>query len=228
MAENCVVEPSQNWHIDPITIFTDEGLSASFVTTANTNIRIISPVEIAGVIGWQVPAPLTTWDMCGLLPKLLMPLLAPYTDNIFVDADTIIRKDTWDPWAVIDMPSTRPKSCMTIPGLADASNLGPAEWHWGHLHDVSRRVGFAVPQIYATLMRYEPMPDTVCEAYKVRVASWLKKPQDLGICRLFRGGYPDEIFFALWIGCNSERPDEKAHQETRMSYFDACGGKLAV
>ena len=196
--------------LDKITIFVDDGLAALKCDLPHdTVLQILDPVGAAVALEWHVPADASRWDRCGLLPKLLMPLCTPYDDTIFMDADMHLLRQ-WDPWTALGDPATTTRGGIVCPGLADEKNLGPKGWHWGGLHEVSRAAGFPVPQVFSTLVRFAMTPEMKVQ-YKVSMGTWLRSATALRIQRRFRSGYPDEIFYALWLGQNNDAPDRRAH-----------------
>lgn len=139
---------------------------------------------------------LQPFEKLGCIPKILIPLVTPYEESIFIDTDSLVLGNTAKLWGVIEKMGYA--FVMSI-GVSDENNMGPSDWHFGKLENVSNKVGHAVPQISSTLLFIQKKQVPV--DYSTMLQDLFNNHWKFGIERIYSGNsLPDEIFYAIFMG----------------------------
>lgn len=207
----------------PICVYTDQPTRLSEAITRRGGVpnsvtikAMESAEEICNRNGWKtlLHNNAASWTRFGLIPKLILTQLSPFTDTLYLDVDMLFHNDIEQLWSALreHIPQASPEpldGALIIPGISDDRNLGPPAWHWGGLHEVSQRAGFPVPQTWTTALFLRK--GAHLSGFLGALTRYISRIPDLALKAEHRGSHSDEIFYALYLGETQTRPCKKAH-----------------
>jgi hypothetical protein len=120
-----------------------------------------------------------------MYPKVNVYHFAPYDENIFLDTDVVVQCSTEDVWNYLSNQSQP----IVMTGRKD-----DPEWYWGTIRNVSQIFGKHVPHTHGGFI-YFRKPET--EQFYQFASEIVKRHDELGGLRQFRGSMADEFIYAL-------------------------------
>jgi hypothetical protein len=127
----------------------------------------------------------TEFEIKGMYPKVNIYHFAPYDENIFLDTDVVVQCSTEDVWNYL--------SSQSQPIVMTGRKRDP-HWYWGTITNVSRIFGKHVPHTHGGFI-YFRKPET--EQFYQFASEIVKRHDELGGLRHFRGSMADEFIYAL-------------------------------
>ena len=202
-------------NVRPICVLTDDLSKEVYIENKDVKyICIQVENHIHESIDMNIP-----WNKFGCIPKLYQYLYTPFDYTCFIDADMIFHIDftfAWEMFYYKNVP-------LLMPVLCDEQLKSPAEWHWGHIHDVIQHCGFNVPQVWSTLFIYDTRFKNILKEESL-IDYCLNNIHNWNIRIQFRDGLPDEIIYAIILAKINVKPSGTLHtwlrDEENCTAFD--------
>lgn len=140
------------------------------------------------------------WNKYGFIPKIFQCFYSPFEKTMFIDVDTIFKKDFTFIWNLTET--------ILCSGFSDDTGRSPSHWHWGYIDTVMHNSGIHLPQLYSGLIVYNKTLNTIVSKHIDYIFNHLKK---WDVKSFFKDGYPDEIIYSILFGLEGITVSESLH-----------------